>query len=128
MDFELASNEKVVFVTEENDLYVDTKKVASDIKYYALYGSHLAFIDEDQLYVMENLGEKQAIEVQIDDYSSIYYLNKMVFRNQLSFEDIAGVWKFEEYGQKSFLDITKDGKYTFLNINDTEPLNLTMPV
>jgi hypothetical protein len=111
--FDVPPDGDVVYVTDDEDLYVNDKKIASDVKGYHHYFGNLAFsTDDDKLYLMENMGEKKVIVDDLDEYSNAFYQNRVVFSNELSFEDITGVWKATEDGESFYMDIKIDGALT----------------
>ncbi len=124
LDYDITAKGDLVYQTDDFDLYVNDKKVASGIKMFGLYFDHLAFAgDDDKLYLMENMGEKKVIEDDLNKFSNAYYQNKLVYSNQLTFEDIAGVWKAEYEGEIFFLGIEKNGRLTRFETGEVQELS-----
>lgn len=114
----------IVYVTDDQDMYVNSEKVASEIEYYSLYFDNLAYSHEDKLYLMENLGKKKTIVEDLNQYSSVSYHNEVVFKNELTFDDIAGVWKAEEDGESAFIEIRDNGEVEYLQTAEIDELEV----
>ncbi|WP_068674963.1 hypothetical protein [Oceanobacillus sp. Castelsardo] len=107
--FNVHTDGRVVYLTEEDELFIDETKVASDIEMYAFFHGNLVYATKDnELVFMQDLEEEQVIE-DIRDFSSVMYQNLQVFSNQLTFDDISGLWKFEDDYGAIFFEISADG-------------------
>jgi hypothetical protein len=103
---------RIVYLTEEDELFIDETKVASDVEMYAFFHGHLVYVTKDhELVLIENLEEEQVIE-DISEFSSITYQNLSVFSKQLTFDDISGMWKIEDEAGAIFFEISADGTVT----------------
>lgn len=111
----------VVYMNEDKELFVGDKKVASDIDDYSHYYGNVAFATKDgKLYLMEDMKEKKVIEEDLSDFSTASYQNREVYSNEMSFEDIAGIWKAESDYATAYIQIDKDGSFTELQSGDGE--------
>jgi hypothetical protein len=99
---------KLYLVSEDTEI----DKVASDVKDgYFYYG---------KLYLMENMKEKKMIFDDLASFSTASYHNEQLYRNEIQFEDIAGVWRYDELdGTQTFIEIGTDG--TFYNFASDFP-------
>lgn len=114
-DFVVSQKNEVIYSTKEKELFVDDKKIGNGIEGFHYYFGNLAYTDESgKLYLLENLDEQQVVFDDLQSFSNAYYQNEMIYRNELEFADIAGVWKNEEMdGYLSFFKIGNDGSFTF---------------
>jgi hypothetical protein len=126
MDYEVTPKGDLIYKTDDLDLFVNDKKIASEIGLFHQYFGNLAFTDkDDKLYLMEDMGKQKVIEDDLDQYSNSYYQNSLVYSNELTFEDVTGVWTAENEGEKIFLEIDKKGRVTYLQTGETETLDVT---
>lgn len=114
-DFVVSQKNEVIYSTKEKELFVDDKKIGNGIEGFHYYFGNLAFTDESgKLYLSENLEEQQVVFDDLQSFSNAYYQNELIYRNELDFADIAGVWKNEEMdGYLSFFKIGNDGSFSF---------------
>lgn len=121
MEYEVSPKGDVVYTTEDLDLFVNNKKIASEIERFKHFYGHVAFAgDDDKLYLMENMGEKKVIVEDLTEFSNASYQNSVIYVNQLTFKDIAGTWKVKNDATEFYIEIEKDGLFTYLQNGETE--------
>lgn len=116
MDSYITDDGNVIYLNEDSELFVDDKKIESDVQSVSNLEDSVAFAtDENKLYFLSSPKEEaEVISDDLDNYSTVTYLNKEIYRNALSFKDIAGYWKYEEYD--AIFEIKQDG--TVNNLTD----------
>ncbi|SFB20770.1 MULTISPECIES: DUF5050 domain-containing protein [unclassified Bacillus (in: firmicutes)] len=125
LSFYITPDSDVVYETEDEELFVNEKKVASDVQDYVHYFGNVAFsTKDDQLFLMKEMDEKQAIKEDLNDISSAYYQNSVIFSNELSFEDISGIWKADGEDGPMFVEIDKEGAMKYLFSDDVRNFNV----
>lgn len=99
----------VIYVNENDELFVNDKKIESDVQSVSNLEDSVAFAtDENKLYFLSSVKEEaKVISDELDNYSTVSYLNKEIYRNALSFKDVAGYWKYED--DLYYLLIKEDG-------------------
>lgn len=119
LNFYITPDADVVYETEDEELFVNEKKVASDVQDYVHYFGNVAFsTKDDQIFLMKDMDEKQAIKEDLNEISSVYYQNSIIFTNELNFEDISGVWKADGEDGLMFIEIGKEGSMSYLFSDD----------
>lgn len=114
------SEKDVVYTNEEEALFYNDEKVAGDIKGFTVSANQLIYSTVDhQLFKFKKGSEAQLLEEDLNNYSSVYYNNTLVYTNVLSFKDIAGIWKTSD---DEYIEITQDGLFKDLLYGSTEKL------
>jgi hypothetical protein len=125
MEYDVTPDGDVVYLTEDMNLFVNSKKIASDIQQYKHFYGNVAFsTKDDKLFLMKDMGEKKLVEGDLNQFSNASYQNRRIYQNYLTFEDIAGVWKIDDMEGSYYLEIDKDGGFTYLLSGEKEHLNL----
>ncbi|MBM7697848.1 TcaA NTF2-like domain-containing protein [Kurthia huakuii] len=114
----------VIYINDDHELFVNNKKIQSDVQSVSNLDDSVAFAtDENKLYFLSSLQEEaKVISDDLDNYSTVNYLNKEIYRNALGFTDIAGYWSYEENGEKGLFEISDDGK--FYNMYEDDEIDL----
>lgn len=106
---------EVAYLTKDHDLMVDHQKIESDVQSMANMNGTVAYAtDENKLYYM-NLGNVDDVKLVSDElihYSTVSYLNKEIYRNTLSFKDIAGYWKATDSKEPNYVVIKENGDFS----------------
>src|SRR5699024_712769 len=101
---------------EDNELYVNDKKIESNVIDFSFDDQLLIYSTADnELYTYRDK-KSQLFEDDLTKYSDIYYNNELVYTNNLTFDQIVGIWKTDD---GHFIEIEADGTITDL-IYDSE--------
>lgn len=106
---------EVAYLTKDHDLMVDNQKIESDVQSMANMNGTVAYAtEENKLYYMNlgNVDEVKLVSDELKHYSTISYLNKEIYRNTLSFKDIAGYWKATDSEEPSYVVIKENGDFS----------------
>lgn len=106
---------EVAYLTKDHDLMVDHQKIESDVQSMANMNGTVAYAtDENKLYYMNlgNVDEVKLVSDELNHYSTVSYLNKEIYRNTLSFKDIAGYWKATDSEEPSYVVIKENGDFS----------------
>lgn len=106
---------EVAYLTKDHDLMVDHQKIESDVQSMANMNDTVAYAtDENKLYYMNlgNVDEVKLVSDELNHYSTVSYLNKEIYRNTLSFKDIAGYWKATDSEEPSYVVIKENGDFS----------------
>lgn len=115
LEYDITPNGDAVYTTEDKDLFVNSKKISSDVQEYKHYFGNVAFsTKDDKLYVMKDMGEKKLVEGDMNQFSNASFHNKIVYLNYMGFEDITGVWKAGDAEETVYLAIDENGAITYL--------------
>lgn len=113
VSYEMFTNGKLYYLTDNNDLFREKTKLASDVDYYSVFYDTLAYANDQSLYLIKGEEEHLILEDSLDDYSVVYYQNNPVYENRLTLTDISGFWKFtDEAEEEQYLNIKSNGKMT----------------
>lgn len=106
---------EVAYLTNDHDLMVDHQKIESDVQSMANMNGTVAYAtEENKLYYMNlgNVDEVKLVSDELNHYSTVSYLNKEIYRNTLSFKDIAGYWKATDSEEPSYVVIKENGDFS----------------
>lgn len=106
---------EVAYLTKDHDLMVDHQKIESDVQSMANMNGTVAYAtEENKLYYMNlgNVDEVKLVSDELNHYSTVSYLNKEIYRNTLSFKDIAGYWKATDSEEPSYVVIKENGDFS----------------
>lgn len=106
---------EVAYLTKDHDLMVDHQKIESDVQSMANMNDTVAYAtEENKLYYMNlgNVDEVKLVSDELNHYSTVSYLNKEIYRNTLSFKDIAGYWKATDSEEPSYVVIKENGDFS----------------
>lgn len=106
---------EVAYLTKDHDLMVDHQKIESDVQSMANMNGTVAYAtDENKLYYMNlgNIDDVKLVSDELNHYSTVSYLNKEIYRNTLSFKDIAGYWKATDSEEPSYVVIKENGDFS----------------
>lgn len=106
---------EVAYLTKDHDLMVDHQKIESDVQSMANMNDTVAYAtEENKLYYMNlgNIGDVKLVSDELNHYSTVSYLNKEIYRNTLSFKDIAGYWKATDSEEPSYVVIKENGDFS----------------
>lgn len=106
---------EVAYLTKDHDLMVDHQKIESDVQSMANMNGTVAYAtDENKLYYMNlgNIDDVKLVSNELNHYSTVSYLNKEIYRNTLSFKDIAGYWKATDSEEPSYVVIKENGDFS----------------
>lgn len=106
---------EVAYLTKDHDLMVDNQKIESDVQSMANMNGTVAYAtEENKLYYMNlgNVDEVKLVSDELNHYSTVSYLNKEIYRNTLSFKDIAGYWKATDSEEPSYVVIKENGDFS----------------
>ncbi len=82
------------YIDDENNL-VEIEKEVKDLS-LSPNRTILAYVTADERIFFQQ-GKSEAVEKlsQLDDYSKIYFYNRMLYENLLSINDLVGFWQYE---------------------------------
>lgn len=106
---------EVAYLTKDHDLMVDHQKIESDVQSMANMNGTVAYAtDENKLYYMNlgNVDDVKLVSDELNHYSIVSYLNKEIYRNTLSFKDIAGYWKATDSKEPNYVVIKENGDFS----------------
>lgn len=106
---------EVAYLTKDHDLMVDHQKIESDVQSMANMNGTVAYAtDENKLYYMNlgNVDDVKLVSDELNHYSTVSYLNKEIYRNTLSFKDIAGYWKATDSKEPNYVVIKENGDFS----------------
>lgn len=106
---------EVAYLTKDHDLMVDHQKIESDVQSMANMNDTVAYAtEENKLYYMNlgNVDDVKLVSDELNHYSTVSYLNKEIYRNTLSFKDIAGYWKATDSEEPSYVVIKENGDFS----------------
>lgn len=106
---------EVAYLTNDHDLMVDHQKIESDVQSMANMNDTVAYAtEENKLYYMNlgNVDDVKLVSDELNHYSTVSYLNKEIYRNTLSFKDIAGYWKATDSEEPSYVVIKENGDFS----------------
>ncbi len=106
---------EVAYLTKDHDLMVDHQKIESDVQSMANMNGTVAYAtDENKLYYMNlgNIDDVKLVSDELNHYSTVSYLNKEIYRNTLSFKDIAGYWKATDSEEPNYVVIKENGDFS----------------
>lgn len=106
---------EVAYLTKDHDLMVDHQKIESDVQSMANMNDTVAYAtEENKLYYMNlgNVDEVKLVSDELNHYSTVSYLNKEIYRNTLSFKDIAGYWKATDSEEPNYVVIKENGDFS----------------
>lgn len=106
---------EVAYLTKDHDLMVDHQKIESDVQSMANMNGTVAYAtDENKLYYMNlgNVDDVKLVSDELNHYSTVSYLNKEIYRNTLSFKDIAGYWKATDSKESNYVVIKENGDFS----------------
>lgn len=112
---------EVIYVNDNHELFVNDKKIQSDVQSVSNLRDSVAFAtDENKLYFLPSTKEEaKVISDELDNYSTVSYLNKEIYRNTLGFNDIAGYWKYEYEDESGFIQIKENGDMQYMYEDET---------
>lgn len=116
---------EVAYLTNDHDLMVDHQKIESDVQSMANMNDTVAYAtDENKLYYMNlgNVDDVKLVSDELNHYSTVSYLNKEIYRNTLSFKDIAGYWKATDSEEPNYVVIKENGDFS--TIYSEKPIRL----
>lgn len=116
---------EVAYLTKDHDLMVDHQKIESDVQSMANMNDTVAYAtDENKLYYMNlgNIDDVKLVSDELNHYSTVSYLNKEIYRNTLSFKDIAGYWKATDSEEPNYVVIKENGDFS--TIYSEKPIRL----
>lgn len=106
---------EVAYLTNDHDLMVDHQKIESDVQSMANMNDTVAYAtEENKLYYMHlgNVDDVKLVSDELNHYSTVSYLNKEIYRNTLSFKDIAGYWKATDSEEPNYVVIKENGDFS----------------
>lgn len=106
---------EVAYLTKDHDLMVDHQKIESDVQSIANMNDTVAYAtEENKLYYMNlgNVDDVKLVSDELNHYSTVSYLNKEIYRNTLSFKDIAGYWKATDSEEPNYVVIKENGDFS----------------
>lgn len=106
---------EVAYLTKDHDLMVDHQKIESDVQSMANMNDTVAYAtEENKLYYMNlgNIDDVKLVSDELNHYSTVSYLNKEIYRNTLSFKDIAGYWKATDSEEPNYVVIKENGDFS----------------
>lgn len=102
----IANGEEIIYLTENNDLFVGENKIAQEVINYVYNSEIIAYVTKSKEVHSYNLKEKTDV-VEINnakDYSYIYLENQLVFSNSLEPYELAGFWEVTpEVGEGNYI-------------------------
>lgn len=108
--FYLWKNDDFIYQNEENELFLNDKKLATDVLSHMYLGDLLIYATaEKKLYMMDSKEEPVVIFDDLSEYSTVEYQNYTVFANELSFSDISGYWKMKDSTEPEYIHLSNDG-------------------
>lgn len=116
---------EVAYLTNDHDLMVDHQKIESDVQSMANMNDTVAYAtEENKLYYMNlgNVDDVKLVSDELNHYSTVSYLNKEIYRNTLSFKDIAGYWKATDSEEPNYVVIKENGDFS--TIYSEKPIRL----
>ncbi|MDO5457911.1 MAG: hypothetical protein Q4F26_06135 [Atopococcus tabaci] len=124
--YQYFSNGRIFYLTNDGDLFNENIKLASDVDSYSSFYNTLVYAADDSLYIVKDENTDESNEEfiladEIEDYSSVYYQNELVYQNNLSLADISGVWEIvrnENSNDKLYFEIKSSGE--LINLTESE--------
>ena len=91
----IANGEEIIYLTENNDLFVGENKIAQEVINYVYNSEIIAYVTKNKEVHSYNLKDKKdTIEIKnAKDYSYIYLEDQLVFSNSLEPYELAGFWE-----------------------------------
>ena len=116
LNYMISAQGHIAYINEDNELYVNDKKIESNVIDFSFDDQLLIYSTADnELYTYRD-NKSQLFEDDLTKYSDIYYNNELVYTNNLTFDQIVGIWKTDD---GHFIEIEADGTITDL-IYDSE--------
>lgn len=102
----IANGKEIIYLTENNDLFIGENKIAQEVINYVYNSEIIAYVTKDKKVHSYNLKEKTDV-VEINnakDYSYIYLEDQLVFSNSLEPYELAGFWEVTpEIGEGNYI-------------------------
>lgn len=120
-------NRNVVYLTKDNNLYINSDKISSDVEDFLTYVDTVVYknkSNEIRSFFVEDQQDNLLIS-KANEYSSIYYGNQLLSVNKIELEDLTGVWKVEvpdgavasDFGLPLFINVEHEEDSAELCIN-----------
>lgn len=108
VDFYISKTGEVVHLDEKQNLYIEGEKFDTGIQNLSASDDKIAFsTDRRELFYISFYEEgPKLVTDQLDQYTTVKYLNQEVYRTKLSFADITGYWQ----GDSTYLQIKENGE------------------
>ncbi len=114
-DYTYMSSGEFLYLTLENELFLGETKLASDVEGFSVADEQIIYAtSDDKLYSRKSGEEAQLISDELDNYSNVTYLNKYIYYNYLSFEDIVGYY-YSVIDENNNFYIQFDGDQKMMN-------------
>ena len=104
--FNIVNGEEVIYLTENNDLFIGENKIAQEVINYVCNLETIAYVTKDKKVHSYNLKDKtDVVEIEnAKDYSYVYLENQLVFSNFLEPYELAGFWNVTpEIGESNYV-------------------------
>ena len=91
----IANGKEIIYLTENNDLFIGDNKIAQEVINYVYNSETIAYVTNDKKVHSYNLkNKKDKVEINNSkEYSKIYFENKLLFSNELEPSDLEGLWE-----------------------------------
>ncbi len=102
----IANDEEIIYLTENNDLFVGESKIAQEVINYVYNSEIIAYVTKNKEVHSYNLKEKiDIVEISnAKDYSYIYLEDKLIFSNLLEPYELVGFWEVTpEIGEGNYI-------------------------
>lgn len=108
VDFYISKTGEVVHLDEKQNLYIEGEKFDTGIQNLSASDDKIAFsTDRRELFYIPFYEEgPKLVTDQLDQYTTVKYLNQEVYRTKLSFADLKGYWQ----GDSRYLQIKENGE------------------
>ena len=107
-------SDKFVYLKENQNLYVNDEKIASNVSKFVAHVDKVVYHTEDgqiESVSIDKLSKKETFD-DFSEYGKIYYGNQLLYSNYLTAESLNGVWEVKGYMynmKADYIDITASG-------------------
>lgn len=89
--------DNIVYLNDNNDLYIGKDKVQGDVKNFLVNEDLLAYItEENKVFLIKDNNKPEVVIENAKDYNNIYFNNEELFKNVFQQSDIIGIWQQED--------------------------------
>lgn len=106
-------SDNLFYLNSDKELFYENIKLASNISRIGHFYDTIVYVDQDTLKFKNDSNEAVELTIDIDEYTTIYYQNKLVYENLLELEDIVGPYTFDNGYEQSYLEFTEDEELYF---------------
>lgn len=117
----VANGEEIIYLTENNDLFIGDNKIAQEVINYVFNSEIISYVTKNKEVHSYNLKDKKdTIEIKnAKDYSYIYLEDQLIFSNSLEPYELAGFWEvtppIDYESEKYVLEFSGNTKLIFHN-------------